>query len=577
MAAKLGIFLDGDGKEQRPRFPEQAGVWDFTGEDYLLYALLTDNIYCPELLWENPLNREAGGCYEVWDYQYPLFRVENCYTGFACARSTGKTESIKSKGFTHAFKRLGEDRLLTAPELIHLLPLTDAIEERIQACRLTREFLDTRAGKSGFTHRPFGVDFLDGTQIIGRIPRLDGRGVKGMHEPDLTVDEAQDYPERGWTEVHETVMKDHVDADGEPDFRYEFYGVHSGARDTGFYKRATAGGFKVVQVTALQRPGWSKAEKEAAKAAYGGTSSPDYRRNILGEPGAAASPLFVSARLIACMDQDRESVYNRLGYRVQEIRVEDFDEQMLPIADVLDLPSGLKKVWVGMDLGLTVAPTVIMIFSEEKSQSKMRLKLVRRIHLERMRTKQIRHALYAIAWHYGDALQGIGMDETGIGFPLFQEMEDDEAAPPGMMNKTRGYFFNSKVPVNVASDMVTRDSQGNLRDQYGASVVEVIEPLTGLTRYVITMTMIEASTRYLRELVDTTYFLFPFDPEVIGDMQGDNQQRVKRIAGLKQKPNAFHILDAERAMAMAYKADEIDAALALPEQQPVLEMAVDDY
>lgn len=577
MTAKLGIFFDDDGRERRPRLPEQHGVWELDGEDFLLYALLCDNVYCPELLWENPLNREAGGTYEVRDYQYPLFRVQDTYTGFACARSTGKTESIKSKGFTHTFKRLGESRLITAPELIHLLPLTDAIEERILAVRLTRDFLDTRGGSTGFTHRPFGANFLDGTKLIGRIPRLDGRGVKGMHEPDLTMDEAQDYPDRGWTEVHETVMKDHVDQDGEPDFHYEFYGVHSGARDSGFYRRTQSGGFKVVQITALQRDGWSRAEKNAAKAAYGGTSSPDYRRNILGEPGAAASPLFVSARLIACMDQDRESAYNLHGYRFQEIRVEEFDEQMLPIADALDLPSGLKRVWVGMDVGLTVAPTVILIFSEEKVAGKMRLKLVRRIHLERMRTKQIRYALYAIAWHYGDHLQGIGMDETGLGFPMFQEMEDDEAAPPGMMNKTRGYFFNSKVPVNVATEHVTRDSQGNLRDQYGANVTEVINPLTGQTVYVLTMTMIEASTRYLREFVDTTYFLFPFDPEVIGDMQGDTQQRVKRIAGLKQKPNAFHILDAERAMAMVHKAEEVDAALALPDQQPVLEMALDDF
>jgi hypothetical protein len=234
-------------------------------------------------------------------------------------------------------------------------------------------------------------------------------------------------------------------------------------------------------------------------------------------------------------------------------------------------------VWVGMDLGLTIAPTVILIFSEEKVLSKVRLKLVRRIHLERMRTRQIRHALYAIAWHYGGALQGIGMDETGIGFPLFQEMEDDESAPPGMMERTRGYFFNSKVPVNVASEHVTRDSQGNLRDQYGASASEVTDPLTGQPRYIISMPMIEASTRYLREFVDTTYFLLPFDPEVIGDMQGDTAQRIKRIAGLKSKPNAFHILDAMRAMAMVKKADEVDAALALPQQQPVLELAMDDY
>lgn len=149
--------------------------------------------------------------------------------------------SIKAEAFCHPFRRHGQNLLLTAPEPIHLLPLTDAVEDRIPDCRLTRGFLDTRGGKSGFTHRPFGVGFIDNTNIAGRIPRLTGTGVKGQHQPDHIIDEAQDYPERGWVEVHETVMKDTVDDQGNPDFHYEFYGVHSAARDSGFFKRAGAG------------------------------------------------------------------------------------------------------------------------------------------------------------------------------------------------------------------------------------------------------------------------------------------------------------------------------------------------
>jgi hypothetical protein len=35
------------------------------------------------------------------------------------------------------------------------------------------------------------------------------------------VDEGQDYPEKGWIEIHETVMKDgSARLDGEPDFTY---------------------------------------------------------------------------------------------------------------------------------------------------------------------------------------------------------------------------------------------------------------------------------------------------------------------------------------------------------------------
>jgi hypothetical protein len=911
---RLGGLLDDAGKLHAIRRSEE-GPWVFDEDDYLLFALLCDPIYHSELLCEDPTNHDYGGAYVVRDYQYPLFRVDYNYAGITCARAVGKSESIKARSCTHAFRRIGENLLLTAPELIHLLPLTDAVEDRIRSVRLLREFLDTRGQKSGFTHRPFGVDFADGTKIVGRIPRLTGTGIKGQHEPDLIIDEANDYPEKGWVEVHErlrlatpvptldgwttigglrlgdqvfardgwptrvvglskierrptyrvvlddgeeivtdgdhrwtvtvnrylrdgkwltkttaemaadlekpgkafgspgqpwllpdvgpvqrrprdlaldpytlgallgdgtmrhgnlalsvppekewvrmrmrlprgdrwsarkagdrcpsygiaggatkeiltsfglygklspdrfipavyldgsvdqrlellrglidtdgnvhrsgalryatssdrlkdqvcelvaslggrwsavavrnadhedgwcvhirleleaatrpdmrermrpasndklrrrivaveptgqtepvrcvmvdhpqhlflvgrtyvptrnTVQKDHVDADGRPDFTYHFYGVHTGARDTGFYRRASEGGFRIVQVTAIQRPGWGNAEKQAAKAAYGGTSSSDYRRNILGEPGAAASAFFVTARLFACVDQDRDSHYNQAEYVHQVIRVEEFDELMLPIAEVLDLPAGVRGVSGGMDVGLTNAPTEIVLFTRQKVGGVERRKLFRRFTLERMRTRQIRAALYAIDEHFGSDLVSFGSDVTGLGFPIFQEIEDDEDAPPHLLDIHRGYFFNAKVPVGVEAENVRDDGRGNLRDQYGHAVVKEIDPNTGGERFVVHMPMIEAATRYMREDVDQTIYLLPFDPAITADMQGETQQRVKRIAGLKQKPNAFHILDAMRAEIMADRAGTVEAKLAFAGQEPVLDMAIVD-
>jgi hypothetical protein len=567
---KLGHNLNG----RSARFPVRRGVWNLDEDDLLLIALLQDPVYATELLWDDPTNHAYGGCFRWRDYQYDLCRPASPYQGHACARSVGKTESIKAKSFVQPFRRHGQNLLLTAPELIHLLPLTDAVEDRIRDCRLTRDFLDTRGGKTGFTHRPFGVDFIDGTSIVGRIPRLTGTGVKGQHQPDLIVDEAQDYPERGWIEVHETVMKDTVDSDGNPDFHYEFYGVHSGARDSGFFKRVGQGAFSMVQITALQRPGWGKAEKEAAKAAYGGTGSPDYRRNILGEPGAAASAFFVISRLIACVDQDRESRYNQHDYAFQELRSEEVEELELPLAEVLDLPAGLKNVWGGMDLGLTNSPTAVMLFTETRVGKQDRLKLVRRLELNRFRARMIVEAWLAIGFAYGTELKDFGVDSTGLGFPIVQAMEDDQGAPEPLLEVTRGYFFNSKVPVGVDESFVTTDQGGRLRDQYGSAVQLETDPLTGITRYVTYMPMIEASTRYLRDFVDTGFMLLPFDTAITTDMMGETQQRVRRVGELRKKPNAFHILDAMRAMAMAYKAADIEEALALPAQAPVLDAAL---
>lgn len=558
--------------------PVERGVWRFDEDDFLLFALLTDGVYLPEMLWGDAGNHEYGGCYRVRDYQYPLFRPEvegSPYIGFACARSVGKSESLKAQAFCHAFRRLGENMLISAPELIHLLPLTDSIEDKMRDVRLTREFLDVRGGQTGFQHRPFQANFMDGTKIVGRIPRITGTGVKGQHQPDMLIDEAQDYPERGWIEAHETVMKDTVDRDGNPDFRYYFYGVQSGARDSGFFKRVNAGAFEIVTATAMMRPGWSKAEKDAAKAAYGGTGSSDYRRNILGEPGSAASALFVTSRLVACLDQDRESDYNQHQYRHVEYRAEEVDEIGLPVGEIIDLPDGLKNVWAGMDLGLTNSPTVLMLFNLEKVGNKTRLKLYRRIHLARFRTRHIREVLYAMAYKYGAHLKGFGLDVTGLGFPIWQEMEDDESAPKRLLEVSRGYFFNAKVPVGVDQAFVTEDDQGNLRDQFGASVKREHDALSDSVRYVTYMPMIEASTRYLREMVDGQFLLLPFDTEITGDMQGETQQRVKAMGGVKKKPNAFHILDAMRAMAMAFRAGDVEEQLQQRGTEAVLDASVE--
>jgi hypothetical protein len=58
--------------------------------------------------------------------------------------------------------------------------------------------------------------------------------------------------------------------------------------------------------------------------------------------------------------------------------------------------------------------------------------------------------------------------------------------------------------------------------------------------------------------------MLPFDTAITTDMMGETQQRVRRVGELRKKPNAFHILDAMRAMAMAFKAADIEEALALP-------------
>lgn len=558
------------------------GTWKLDEDDFLLLAMLCDPITCAELLFEDPLNHEYGGCYTVRDLQYPLFRGPSGYAAYPCARDVGKSESIKARAVTHAFKRQGEDLLITAPELIHLEAVTQLIEQRLTETRLTRDFLKQDAQKTGFTHKPFLCEFADNTRIIGRIPRLTGQGVKAMHEPDLLIDEAQDYPPKGWIEVHATVMKDHVDSEGKSDFTYRLYGVHAGAAGGRFETLAQSGEFKIIAITALMKEGWNKSEKVSAAAMFGGTHSPDYRRNILGEPGTAVSQFFVSSRLMSNLDQDSESFYNTVEFKDQHLIAEDVDKMVGPggdVAPLLDLPTNLgSHIYGGMDIGLLTDPTVIVLFSVVKDKEKKeRLKLVRMFHLWRFRERQIRQVLYRIDMTYGKTLRAFGQDATGIGLPLLQALEDDEECPEHLKEVNRGYTFNAKVPVAVNEDYVSKQGEKML-DQYGNMVKEERDPWTGGMRYVAEMTMIEASTRYLRNFIDAGRLLLPFHQELVKDFLGESEQRVRAMGSphlRKKPPGAFHILDACRAFAMAYQSKDTEENILQKPGGIVLDIAMD--
>src|ERR1035437_2354994 len=573
--------------ENRP-LPMDAGAFIFTEEDFLLFGMLLDPVYMPELMWKDPKNFDYGSQYRVRDYQYIINRLEDPYAIISCARSVGKTESEKVHAEIHPLKNF-DNLLITAPELIHLLPLTDSIESNIHDNRLLSEMLDLRNGQTGFQHRPFQCNLIDGTKIVGRIPKKDGTGVKAQHQKDLIVEEGQDFPEKGWIELAETVNYDSRDRQGNSDFHFWVYGVHSGDKSSGFDERARSSLFTKIKVTARRRPDWGPTRKQNAIASYGGTSSPDYKRNILGEPGSGATAYFVTARLMACVDQavgrdgKPPSDYNENTYVAQTFRAEELDELDMKITDLLDLPSiPTRGWWVGSDLGLTDSPTVISMFAEIEIAKKRRLALIRKFTLERFRPRQIREALYAIAWHLGHDLLGVGIDMTGLGYPIFQDMEDDELSPPRLKDVAVGYTFNSNVEVGVDKDMVT-DNQGVLRDHLGNMVKVIVDEMTGETHYVTMMPFIAASTRYIREEVDSGYLLLPFDTDVTSDMLQETKQRVERIGrrgesgggSRVKKGDRFHILDSFRAMAYRRRQDEILAQLASPEQVSVLDIAGD--
>jgi hypothetical protein len=160
--------------------------------------------------------------------------------------------------------------LLTAPELNHLRPLTDMIE---QDAGVHPPHPRDAARRQGPRHRPptaLAGPVQERHELVSRLPNKDGKGVKGQHVINIELDEAQDYPLAGWIEIVETLNA------GLPGAMWRCHGVSKGVRDKFFEKTQPDSGGRVHRPMAMHRPTWGASERQAKIKEYGG-SPPGHR------------------------------------------------------------------------------------------------------------------------------------------------------------------------------------------------------------------------------------------------------------------------------------------------------------
>jgi len=534
-------------------------IADLTEEERYLYAILQDQsgIDIAEFSWTDETSKDF--VFRCWDFQYPWYRNRSKFQIDQCARAIGKSVGIQMRAWAFAFTNPGEEMLITAPEMIHLDPVTKNIEDRILSTRLSKEFLKKSGTSNGITHRPFGVNFRNGSRIVGRIPQKDGRGVKGQHPKKLEMDEAQDYPEPGWVELGETLKY------GEEDATWRAHGVSRGVRDRYYKQTQPESGWFVHKVTAMHRPDWTSEERAAKAELYGSRDHPDYRRNILGLHGDASSALFVLTRLMQCVDQDQNSHYNMSEYYHERINDEKVRDTQMPIEALLDFPAShraYERVWVGMDVGMTNHPSEILVMGEEYPQSKtgghradlpdMRLKTLARVHLERISSPDQRRVLNKI-WDFYRP-RAISMDRTGLGLPIFQEIVESKI--PGFSAAMRGYNFSEKIIIGY------EDTDEDVYDPD-----DLVE---------IKANVLEYSSDMLRLYVDQRQILLPWDIDMIREFQGQTYVVSKSNTdayGKKQfNKGKFHALDAARMAILGHLQEKIDAQRLIAQDEPVFDM-----
>lgn len=524
-----------------------------TEEESYLWAILSDRsgLDQAEFSWLDAENEDY--CFRAWPFQWKWWRDMNANQIDQCARSVGKSLSIKVRAYAFPFINPGQEMVISAPEGNHLDAITDVVETAFMNNRMGREMLVTKRG-NGIKHRPFHMNFNNGSRIMGRIPQRDGKGVKGIHPIWLELDEAQDYPEKGWIEVFETVKQ------GSVGNMWRAHGVTRGVRDY-FFKFTQDSNWKVHRITAMHRPTWTAEERERQIEKYGSRDHPDYRRNVLGLHGDATNPLFVLHRLMACVDQDLASDFNDGEYIHLNIK----NEQVLEVGDnilqLMDFPLSHQKFkhnWIGMDVGYTNDPSEILVFTELPDKNKNTiLKLISRISLDRINHEnQVAAILWLIAFYKPRAF---AMDKTGLGLPLFQDIQGRAKNDPNIkhfLDVIKGYNFSEKILVDF-------DDSIEVDEFMGDSVKDA-----GLHRNVL-----EYSTDKLRDLIDAKRMLLPYDKELIGEFQGQTYVYNKATMDLYGRSRVFskgtfHALDAARMGVLGWAQHSIEEVTKKPKFQP---------
>lgn len=479
---------------------------------------------------------QEDGCFRAWPFQVAWWRTNLPKTIDAGARSIGKSKSIQLKAFAFPFIHPGDEMVVTAPEAIHLQAVTDNIEILYTRNKIARELLQGQ-----IKHRPFHINFSNGARLMGRIPHRDGAGVKGVHPIWLEHDEAQDYGEAGWKEITPTV-KEH------PRAQWRTHGVTRGVGDT-FDDKISGKDttWHITRLPAMYRPTWNAQKRAEAIEEYGGYDSPDYRRNILGLPGDGNSPMFVLHRIMQCVDSDAESNYNKNEY-YQELIDEAMVREVESIEDIIEIPSThsqYKKVWIGMDLGWTLAPTAIVVFAEERSsKDKPVLKLLTKLILRRVTPEdQVKTIMYLMDMYRPLAYC---LDSTGAGFVLTDNLKAKVRENEDlrfMLDRIKSCQFSEKVIVGFDENIPIDEN-----DPDGYMDAAIKRPY------------IEASTDAVRVLIDSGRMILPLDKSIIGELQSTPKALPTSLDayGRSSRKQGQHTLDAMRMACFTQSTHFID-------------------
>jgi hypothetical protein len=350
------------------------------------------------------------------------------------------------------------------------------------------------------------------------------------------------------------------------------HGVTTGVRNA-FWKMTQPGsGWTVHRYMAMHRDTWCDEERESKIKKFDGSrSNPGYRRNVYGDHCDAANSVFLLANLVARTDLDDGSIYNSEVYRCIRISGHAFnreapdDERASVIRSMIEIPAshfqgysqkvggrevgsprGYSAYWAGADIGLVNDPTEVLLAGARYGEDL--LEIILRIQMKEINSTDQKLVIQILFDTYGESLKGFGMDSTGVGRPIWDELT---RYPFG--SRVHGYNFGAKY--------IESFEERQLRDG---------ETMKDLARERLFK---ELSTDLLRNrYVDGRRIRFPNDNELTKEWGGVTYHVVldpkdPYTGQRKYSGGSLHTLDAGRCLVGAIHIPPLEAMLEVKEEQ----------
>ncbi len=263
-----------------------------------------------------------------------------------------------------------------------------------------------------------------------------------------------------------------------------------------------------------------------------------------------------------CVDIDVASTYNNYEYiqlKINNEMVLEHRDQIIPLLDLPQSHRQYSRTWIGMDVGYTNSPSVIVVFGEDtpKKGDEPRLKLLSKITLERISNPaQVETILHLISFYNP---QAFSMDKTGVGLPLFQDIQNriiENSRTRKTVDVIKGYNFSSKILVDFDSSIHVDEFKGDaVRD-------------AGVFRNVL-----EYSSDKLRQMVDQKRVLLPYDVDLLKEFNGQTYTYKAEMDMYGRRKSystgEFHALDAARMAVLGYAQFAIEEMTRTEKQEDV--------